>query len=259
MVGVYSLDGKKISTTELPSVFKVKMRKDLIKRAVVAQQSHRLQAYGPNWFSGKDTSAFSFGSGRNLSKIPRITGGGSTRGRGAIVPQAVGGRRAHPPVPDRVYAKKINKKETNQATASAIASTASKEHVESRGHLIADVPELPIVVSEDLEDLKKTKDVKEALIHLGLGEDLTRAHGKKIRCGKGTKRGRKYKKKKSVLIIVSKDENIKKAAKNIAGVSVSKAIDVSVEDLAPGASPARLTVYSSSALKDLEKRFGDLS
>jgi large subunit ribosomal protein L4e len=256
MTGVYDLKGKKIKTVELPNVFSTDVRRDLIKRAVVALQSHRLQAYGPNWFSGKDTSAFSFGPGRGLSRIPRVRGGGPASGRGAIVPQAVGGRRAHPPVPERDLKKKINKKERTLATASAIASTADKELVESRGHAIKDVPELPLVVVDVLEGLKKTKDVKDAFSNLGLGGDLTRAKVKVIRSGKGTKRGRKYKKKKSVLVVVSNDENIKKAAENITGVDVTTAQKLNAEHLAPGANPARLTVYTISALKDIEKRFG---
>jgi large subunit ribosomal protein L4e len=255
MVSVYGLDGKKASEVELPEVFRTEVRDDLIKRAVISLQSHRLQPYGPNWFSGKDTSAFSFGTGRGMSKIPRVTGGGPVRGRGSIVPQAVGGRRAHPPIPERNLVKKINKKEQILSTASAIAATAKKDLVESRGHNISGVSEFPIVVVDDFERLSKTKDVNGLFSSLGLDSDLSRAKIKSIRSGKGTKRGRKYKKRKSVLVVVSKDENIRKAAENLSGVDVTTAKNLNAEHLAPGANPARLTVYTESALKDLENRF----
>lgn len=255
MVGVYDIKGKKVSTINLPPVFNTDIRTDLIKKAVVAIQSHRLQPYGPDWLSGKRTSAFSFGPGHSLSRIPRVTGGGPARGRGAIVPQAVGGRRAHPPVPEKVLKKRINKKEKTLATASAIASTAERGLVESRGHIVEGVPELPLIVTDELEELKRTKDVKEAFSKLGLDGELSRASKKTIRSGKGKKRGRKYKKKKSLLVVVSKDGGIKKAAENLLGVDVTAAMKLNAEDLAPGASPARLTIYTVSALKDLEKRF----
>jgi large subunit ribosomal protein L4e len=259
MVGVYDLEGKRVSKIELPRVFKSGVRKDLIKRAVVALQSHSLQSYGPNWFSGKDTSAFSFGPGRGLSRIPRVTGGGPVRGRGAIVPQAVGGRRAHPPVPERNLSKKINRKERNLAIASAIAASTDKELVESRGHVLEGVSELPILVVDELEGLKKTKEVREAFFKLGLDGDLNRAKNKTVRSGKGTKRGRKYKRRKSVLLVVSNDNTIKKAAQNILGVDVTTSKELNAEHLAPGANPARLTIYTVAAIKDLEKRFEDVS
>ncbi|MFQ5800941.1 MAG: 50S ribosomal protein L4, partial [Candidatus Hydrothermarchaeales archaeon] len=173
MVRVYDIKGKKVSTVALPKVFNTDVRIDLIKRAVVAIQSHRLQPYGPDWLSGKKTSAFSFGPGRGLSRIPRVTGGGPARGRGAIVPYAVGGRRAHPPVPEKVLKKRINKKEKALATASAIASTTSRELVKSRGHVIEGVAEVPLLVTNELEKLKRTKDVKEAFSKLGLDGELS--------------------------------------------------------------------------------------
>ncbi len=259
MTGVYDLKGEKVSDIELPRFFNGSVRRDLIKRAVVAIQSHSLQVYGPNWFSGKDTSAFSFGPGRGLSRIPRVTGGGGARGRGSIVPNAVGGRRAHPPVTERCLSKKINKKERMAATKSAIAATRIKELVESRGHMTGGVKELPIIAADEFEGLKKTKEVWEALLNLGLQADLERASVKSIRGGKGTRRGRKYKRRKSILCVVSKDSPIRKAAENIAGVDVATAKELNAEHLAPGANPARLTVYTPAALKELETRFGEVS
>ncbi len=255
MVSVLDIKGNKISEMKLPSVFQTRVRRDLIKRAVVALQSHRLQPYGPNWLSGKNTSAISFGPGHALARIPRVSSG-SLRGRGSIVPYAVGGRRAHPPVPERVLSKKINSKEKTLATASAIAATADVDLVKSRGHFVKEKIELPLIVADDLEKLKTAKEVTETLVNLGLEGDISRARVKTTRPGKGTKRGRRYKRKKSVLLVVSNKEDLKKAARNISGVDVSTAGELNAEQLAPGAEPARLTVYTVKALKDLDERFG---
>ncbi|MFV2041120.1 MAG: 50S ribosomal protein L4, partial [Candidatus Hydrothermarchaeales archaeon] len=91
----------------------------------------------------------------------------------------------------------------------------------------------------------------------GCSSDLERAKPKSIRSGKGTKRGRKYKRKKSVLIVAASDANLSKAAGNISGVDVTSVKDLNAEHLAPGANPARLTVYTVSALKELEMRFSE--
>ncbi len=89
---------------------------------------------------------------------------------------------------------------------------------------------------------------------IGLREELERTKKVKIRAGKGKRRGRKYKKKKGPLIVVSdKDKNIIKSARNIPGVDVVPVKDLSILHLAPGGKPGRLTVWTVSALKKLEE------
>ena len=88
---------------------------------------------------------------------------------------------------------------------------------------------------------------------LGLGSDLERAkQGRRIRAGKGTMRGRKYRTPKSVLLVVSEKCGLDKAARNIPGVDVVTAKDLSAEDLAPGGDVGRLTVWTKSAIEALE-------
>lgn len=88
---------------------------------------------------------------------------------------------------------------------------------------------------------------------LGLGDDLVRAkEGRKIRAGKATMRGRKYRTPKSVLLVVSKKEGLHKAAKNVPGVDVIATKDLCAEDLAPGGDIGRLTVWTKSAIEELE-------
>ncbi|RMF90573.1 MAG: 50S ribosomal protein L4 [Methanobacteriota archaeon] len=255
MAAVYDVTGKKVSTVELPSVFDTAVRPDLIRRAVVAIQSHRLQPYGPDWLSGKRTSASSYGPGRGLSRIKRVRGGGPASGKGAIAPHVVGGRRAHPPLPERNLKKRINRKERVLATASAIAATADRELVKARGHAIGDDMELPLIVEEAFEGLEKTREVRDVLVKLGLEDDLSRGARKGRNAGKGKRRGRAYRRRKSALIVVSGDGGVRRAAENLPGVDVALASDLNAEDLAPGGNPARLTIYTVAALKELEKRF----
>ena len=56
------------------------------------------------------------------------------------------------------------------------------------------------------------------------------------------------------LIVVAEDKNARKALRNFEGLDVVKAADLSVEALAPGTHPGRLTVWSESAIKTLAER-----
>jgi large subunit ribosomal protein L4e len=57
------------------------------------------------------------------------------------------------------------------------------------------------------------------------------------------------------LLVVERDEGIRRAARNIPGVEVVQARNLNVESLAPGTHPGRLTVWTESAIKALETRF----
>ena len=143
-----------------------------------------------------------------------------------------------------------------KALFSALTSTVDKDMISSRGHLFDSEKNLPLVIEDGFEDIKKTKDVENILLLLGLEKELTRIKNKKIRPGKGTKRGRKYKKTRGPLIIVSKEGDLLKSAKNIAGVDISIVENLKVESLAPGTHPGRLCIWTKSALEKIEKLAG---
>ena len=149
------LTGRVVREIELPDVFDVDYRPDLIKKAVLAAQANRLQPYGPRLYAGMDTSARSWGSGRGVAQIPRLI----NSSRAARVPHARGGRRAHPPKPEADRSEKVNTKERRYAIRSAIAATRDPTLVSLRGHIFE--AELPIVTENALENLEKTKQVIE--------------------------------------------------------------------------------------------------
>ncbi len=246
MAKVLSLSGEVVEEIELPKVFEEEFRPDIIKRAVLAIQSHRRQPYGPNPLAGVDYAWENWGPGYGYARVPRIKHGS----RAVVVPQAVGGRKAHPPKPQRKWAEKINKKEMKKALRSAIAATANVELVKARNHLFEG--ELPKVVVNDIESIKKTKEVIEVFKAIGVYEDVERAkETKRYRAGKGKMRGRRYKMKKSVLLVVGRDDGILKAAKNLPGVDAVLVRNLNVELLAPGCHAGRLTVWSKSAIECL--------
>ncbi|MDI6826647.1 MAG: 50S ribosomal protein L4 [Candidatus Aenigmarchaeota archaeon] len=259
-VDILDLEGKSQGKIELPEVFDEKFRPDIIKRAVLALQSQRRQPYGTDELAGLRTSAHYHGRRRtrwtmmmrDMARLPRIHGTSPhMTWRARKVPQAVKGRKAHPPKVEKVWYQKINKKEKNLALRSAIAATADREIVKKRGHRVDKIKELPLVVDDRIESIKKTKDLKKLLLTLGLENELKRLEKRKVRAGKGKIRGRKYKEKVGPLIVVSEDKGIAKACKNLIGVDVSGVNNLSVEDLAPGALAGRLTIWSKLSIEKL--------
>jgi len=246
-VNVYNINGSSSEKIDLPQVFQTPFRPDIIRKTFNALHSNKRQPYGSDTFAGKKHATASVGKGRGMSRVPRLTQGR----RAALAPGVVGGRRAHPPRAERNWTEKINKKEKKLAHDSAIAATANKEIVLKRGHKFDDKITLPIIVKDKFEEIKKTKDMIEALDKIGAYDDVLRAtNGKHIRAGKGKNRGRKYKTPSSLLIVTSKDQ-IKKSAGNLTGVDVITPKQINIEHLAPGGDAGRLTIFTESAIKEI--------
>jgi large subunit ribosomal protein L4e len=246
---VIDLSGNQAGQIELPAVFEEEYRPDLIKRAVLSAQANRLQPYGPHFYAGMNTSARSWGPGHGVSRVPRII----NARRAAGIPMARGGRRSHAPQPDADKTEKINIKERRKAIRSAIAATSVPQLVSARGHVFE--RELPVVVQNDLESLAKTSEVKKFLVAAGLWGDVERAkNGKTIRAGKGKLRGRKYKNRKSLLIVVGRDQGLGKAARNLSGVDFINVDGLNAELLAPGTHAGRLTLWTEASLQRLKER-----
>ena len=264
---VYDIDvelGKKLS---LPDSFSSEIRSDLVKLAVASARANRRQAYGSNAhvgkrkpMSGMKHSVEWWGKGRGVSRIMRRTG----QRRGAQNPHTLGGRRAHGPKVEKDWSRKLNRNERRLARNSALAATTNIEMVSGRGHRFAEeISSLPIVLGDYSENGEKidieafnlnggTRKVNAIFEALGLGDDLRRArNGRKIRAGKATMRGRVHKTPKSVLLVVASKDGLAKAARNLPGVDVVAAKDLSAEHLAPGGDLGRLTVFTKAAVEAL--------
>ncbi|MBS3135328.1 50S ribosomal protein L4 [Candidatus Woesearchaeota archaeon] len=247
---------------ELPGQFSQPLRDDLIRRAVEAESSEKRQPYGASPDAGTRHSAYvskrrrdyktTYGIGQ--SRTPRKVmsrSGARMNWVGAFAPQTVGGRRSHPPKAEKIWSMKINKKEKDMAIRSAIAATINKDIVEQRGHI---VPEgYPFIIDKSSESLKRTKEVIAFLESIGLGNEIERGSIKKVRPGKGKTRGRKYKRKKSTLIVTGENCPLLKASRNVPGIDALRVSDLTATVLAPGAAPGRLTLWTSSSIEKLAK------
>ncbi len=261
-LAIIDAQNKKAGEKELPRQFGEAYRPDLIKRAVLALQSAARQKYGTSPEAGlrhssklskrrrKYRGCYGFGISRVNRKIH------SRRGTrmfwvGTFSPQTRGGMRAHPPKAEKILVEKINKKENRKAIRSAMAASIDKELVAQRGHRIPDA--YPFIITSSFEDLAKTADVTKALETLGFKPELERSLLKKIRAGVGTMRGRKYQRKKGILIVVSGDCPLLKSANNIAGVNIVAVNALNAELLAPGALPGRVTLWTEKAVQTVDE------
>ncbi len=253
-VKVFNLEGEPVEEIELPRVFSTPFRPDLIRRAVIASWTHRIQPQGRDPLAGKRRVTENIGKGHGMARVERI----KTSPRfAAFVPFAVGGRRTHPPKVEKIVWEDINKKEKRLALMSAIAATANYDLVKARGHAIDNVLQVPLVVDDELEKVFKTAQTREIFKKLGIWDDIERAkRNTKIRAGKGKMRGRKYKKAKGPLIVVAKNEGIIQGARNHPGVDVVTVDNLGVELLAPGTHPGRLTIWTKSAVEKLREIYG---
>lgn len=259
-INVYDMSGKIKNQVETPNVFSRDVRKDLIQRAFLAVMSNSRRKHSRDFMAGKRTSAsyhgrrsvFNSMANKEMARGPRITGQGYLNMRLRFAPHAVKGRLAHPPTEQRTFAEKINDKERRLAILSAIAATANREFVTESGHKIPKI-DLPIIIDDSLQKVSKTADVEKLLFSLGLNEEIERLEEKTIRAGRGKSRGRKYRTKTGPLIIVSKNEGVAEAAKNMGGVDVVELSNINAKLLAPGGRPGRLALWTESAIKKLSE------
>merc|ERR1719265_1993057 len=170
------------------------LRPDLVRAVYTNMSKNKRQAYALSPKAGYKTAAESWGTGRAVARIPRVPGGGTHRsGQAAFGNQARGGGMFSPTKVWRRWHRRVNVTQKRHAVATALAASSLPPLVMARGHRIGDVAELPLVVSDGIESVSKTKQAVEMLKKLGCGEELKKvADSKKIRAGKGKMRNRRY-------------------------------------------------------------------
>ena len=257
---VLDINGREVEAIDLPTQFSEPLNKTLIKRAVLAIQFNKRQSYGAFSRAGMRASAklsrrrgeYKGAYNHGISRVPRksLWKRGTQFGWvGAFMPGVVGGRRAHPPKPEKDFTKKVNKKENRKAIRSAISATLNPELVKQH-HKLPLI--FPLILESKFEALNKTKQVKEVLEKIGLKEELRRISVKKVRAGKGKSRGRKYKVKTGPLIVIAKSCSLEKASRNLQGIQIVPVNSLNTELLAPGTVPGRLVIWTKDAIEKMK-------
>jgi len=145
-------------------------------------KNHR-QPYSVSVKAGKQVSALSWGTGRAVARVPRVNGGGTHRaGQAAYGNMCRGGHMFAPTKTWRRWHRKVNLKNKRYAVCSALAASAVPSLVLARGHRIERLEEVPVVVSDDLESISKTKDAMKVLEALGALPDVKKARDRRHHC-----------------------------------------------------------------------------
>lgn len=162
--------------------------------------------------------------------------------------------------PTKIWRKwhvKTNLNQKRFATVSALAASASPALVLARGHRIASVPEIPLVVGDGIESLAKTKAAVAVLKAINAYRDIVKvSNSRKLRAGKGKMRNRRHRQRRGPLIVYNQDGGIVKAFRNIPGVELVNVRHLNLLQLAPGGHLGRFVIWSSSAFALLDELFG---
>merc|ERR1712083_915838 len=223
LITVYSEKNEPTDAPEcLPAVFKAPIRPDIVSFIHHEVAKNHRQSYAVNRDAGHQTSTESWGTGRAVARIPRVRGGGTHRsGQGAFGNMCRGGRMFAPTKTWRKWHSAVNQKQRRYATCSALAATALPALLMARGHKVENVPEVPVVVSNAVESLTKTKAAVDLLKKLNSYDDVEKCQqSKQIRSGKGKMRNRRYTMRRGPLVVYNEDHGIKQAFRNLPGVDL---------------------------------------
>lgn len=260
LVSVYSDKNSAIKdkTVALPAVFKAPIRPDVVNEIHQLMRRNNRQAYAVSDKAGHQTSAESWGTGRAVARIPRVRGGGTHRsGQGAFGNMCRGGRMFAPTKPWRRWHRKINVNQRRYALVSAIAASGVPALVQSKGHIIDGVSEFPLVVSDEVQKLTKTKQAVTLLRRLRIWADIQKVYkSQRFRAGRGKMRNRRRIQRRGPLVVYHKDEGIRKAFRNIPGVDTLAVDKLNLLKLAPGGHVGRFVVWTESAFSRLNELFG---
>jgi len=249
------------SSAPLPGVFLSPIRPDVVHFVHSRIALNKRQPYSVNKYAGKMPSATSWGTGRAVSRIPRVQGGGTHRsGQGAFGNMCRGGRMFSPTKTWRKWHRKVNLTQRRYAVASAIAASAVPALVMARGHRIMGTPEGPLIVSSSVENMTKTSAAVALLKKFGAYADVEKVQASKtLRAGKGKMRNRRFVQRRGPLIIYAKDGGITRAFRNIPGVELADVNSLNLLQLAPGGHVGRFVIWTEAAFAALDGVFGTYS
>jgi len=156
----------------------------------------------------------------------------------------------------RRWHRKINLHQKRYAVCSALAATSLPSLLMARGHLIQNVPEVPLVVEDSIQQLKKTKDAVKFLTAVSASDDINRVNDSKhIRPGRGKMRNRRYVHRRGPMLVLPDRKGVQ-AFRNIFGLDVSYVNTLNLLHLAPGGHLGRFVIWTKSAFDQLDKVFG---
>merc|ERR1712086_608825 len=262
VVSVYKSDAptEVSGSAAMPGVFSAPIRNDLVHFVHYNLAKNRRQGHAVFHVAGQEHSAESWGTGRAVARIPRISGSGTSRAGQATFGNMC--RKARMFAPLKIWRKihrKVNVTQKRHAIAAALAASAVTPLIMARGHHVNNVPEFPLVINNLAQP--NTKSLLAVLNSFGAGEDLTKVRASRhARAGQGRYRNSKYVMRKGPLIIHDEDgDALKRSARNLPGVDTCNVHRLNILQLAPGGHLGRFVIFTKDAFDELNSVWGTYS
>jgi len=259
LVGVYSTAEKSEAFLSLPAVFTSPIRPDLVNDVHTRMNKNKRQPYAVSKYAGHQSSAESWGTGRAVSRIPRVPGGGTSRsGQAAFGNMCRGGRMFAPTKTWRRWHRHVNINEKRFAVCSALAASALPALVMARGHKVDQIPEIPLVVdSKSVGAVDKTSKAVALLKTINAYDDIEHVkNSHQVRTGKGKMRNRRYVQRRGPLVVYAEKGPIIKAFRNVPGIDMCNVNHLNLLELAPGGHLGRFIIWTKDAFQRLDSLYG---
>jgi len=258
LVGVHEAGTATDTSVSLPAVFRAPIRPDVVNFVHDQMAKNTRQAYAVSKKAGHQTSAESWGTGRAVARIPRVRGGGTHRsGQGAFGNMCRGGRMFAPTKTWRRWHRRVGVNQKRFALCSALAASSIPALVMSKGHMIQEVPEIPLVVSNKAQEVTKTKEAVAILRQHRAWTDVLKVYkSQRFRAGRGKMRNRRRIQRKGPLVIYNKDQGLVRAFRNIPGVDTINVNKLNLLKLAPGGHVGRFCIWTEAAFRRLDALYG---
>lgn len=177
----------------------------------------------------------------------------------------------------RRWHRKVNRNQRRYAVVSAIAASGVPALVMSKGtfvcstvdpvsntcvpltsgHSVGEVPEFPLVVSDKVQELSKTKQAVEFLKKVNAWKDVERVYkSKRFRAGKGKLRNRRRVQRLGPVVVYGNDSGLTRGFRNIPGVETINVEKLNLLRLAPGGNVGRFIIWTESAFRKLDEVYG---
>jgi len=151
----------------------------------------------------------------------------------------------------------VNRNQRRYAIVSAIAASGVPSVVMSKGHLIEEVPEFPLVVSDKIQEYNKTKQAVQFLRSIKAWNDIEKVYkSKRFRAGKGKMRDRRRVQRLGPVVVYGNDSGLTKAFRNIPGIETINVEKLNLLRLAPGGHVGRFIIWTESAFRKLDALYG---
>jgi len=259
LIGVYSGIDKIEQHVTLPAVFTAPIRPDVVQDVHTRMAKNKRQPYAVSKYAGHQTSAESWGTGRAVARIPRVSGGGTSRsGQGAFGNMCRKGRMFAPTKTWRRWHRRISTNQRRYALVSALAASALPSLVLARGHRIEQVPEVPLVIdNRAVDSVDKTKRAVALLKSLNAYSDVEKVKDSvALRAGKGKMRNRRYVQRRGPLVIYNQKSTVSTAFRNLPGVELVSVTRLNLMQLAPGGHLGRFCIWTRDAFERLDALYG---